>query len=429
VTGAGGLSLTPAPTYNNNTNAGTATASYTYSGDANHTGSNDSKSFTIDKRDVTASISATDKPYDGTDAAAINNCSLEAQIANHGVVSPDAVGCSGSNGHFNNKNVGAGKQVTAGVALTGNQANYHLTSATALTTASIGQRNVTATITATNKVYDGTDAATINSCSLDAQSGDHGAVSGDGVGCSGSNGHFNNKNVATGKPVTGDVALTGTVAAVGNYHLTSPTAATTANITKAPLTVKAVDKSKLLGASDPALTYTITSGSLFGTDSFSGSLTRDPGETVGTYAIKQGTLTAGANYELTFVNGTLLIMYRWDGFLQPINDTAHQIGLDQSVFKAGSTVPAKLELKRADGTVVVAATAPVWLTPLKLNQMSLAVDETVYSDPPDSGSSYRLTGTQYIYNWSTKGLQAGYWYRIYAKFDDGQTYSVIIGLR
>jgi hypothetical protein len=135
---------------------------------------------------------------------------------------------------------------------------------------------------------------------------------------------------------------------------------------------------------------------------------------VGTYAIKQGTLTAGANYELTFVNGTLLIMYRWDGFLQPINDTAHQIGLDQSVFKAGSTVPAKLELKRADGTVVVAATAPVWLTPLKLNQMSLAVDETVYSDPPDSGSSYRLTGTQYIYNWSTKGLQAGYWYRIYA---------------
>jgi hypothetical protein len=211
--------------------------------------------------------------------------------------------------------------------------------------------------------------------------------------------------------------------------LTSPTAATAANITKAPLTVKAVDKSKLLGASDPALTYTITSGSLFGTDSFSGSLTRDPGETVGTYAIKQGTLTAGANYELTFVNGTLLIMYRWDGFLQPINDTAHQIGLDQSVFKAGSTVPAKLELKRADGTVVVAATAPVWLTPLKLNQMSLAVDETVYSDPPDSGSSYRLTGTQYIYNWSTKGLQAGYWYRIYAKFDDGQTYSVIIGLR
>ena len=35
--------------YTNNTNAGTATASYTYAGDANHTGSTDAKTFTIDK--------------------------------------------------------------------------------------------------------------------------------------------------------------------------------------------------------------------------------------------------------------------------------------------------------------------------------------------------------------------------------------------
>src|SRR5207253_2682044 len=43
VTGAGGLSLAPTPSYSGNTNAGTATASYTFSGDANHTGSSDSK--------------------------------------------------------------------------------------------------------------------------------------------------------------------------------------------------------------------------------------------------------------------------------------------------------------------------------------------------------------------------------------------------
>ena len=47
VTGAGGLSLSPAPAYANNTNVGTATASYTYAGDANHTGSSDSKTFNI----------------------------------------------------------------------------------------------------------------------------------------------------------------------------------------------------------------------------------------------------------------------------------------------------------------------------------------------------------------------------------------------
>ena len=47
VTGAGGLNLTPTPSYTNNINMGTATASYTYAGDANHTGSSDSKNFTI----------------------------------------------------------------------------------------------------------------------------------------------------------------------------------------------------------------------------------------------------------------------------------------------------------------------------------------------------------------------------------------------
>jgi hypothetical protein len=47
VTGAGGLSLTPTATYSNNTHVGTATASYTYSGDSNHYGGSDTKTFLI----------------------------------------------------------------------------------------------------------------------------------------------------------------------------------------------------------------------------------------------------------------------------------------------------------------------------------------------------------------------------------------------
>ena len=47
VTGAGGLSLAPAASYLNNVGPGTATASYSYVGDANHTGSSDSKTFLI----------------------------------------------------------------------------------------------------------------------------------------------------------------------------------------------------------------------------------------------------------------------------------------------------------------------------------------------------------------------------------------------
>jgi len=47
VTGAGGLNQTVPVTYSNNVNAGTATASVSFAGDANHTGSGDSKTFTI----------------------------------------------------------------------------------------------------------------------------------------------------------------------------------------------------------------------------------------------------------------------------------------------------------------------------------------------------------------------------------------------
>jgi hypothetical protein len=61
--------------------------------------------------------------------------------------------------------------------------------------------------------------------------------------------------------------------------------------------------------------------------------------------------------------------------------------------------------------------------------MSTSVDELVYSDPATSGNTYRWDGNQYIYNWSTKGLAAGYWYRIYAQLDDGTTQWVTIGLR
>ncbi len=78
-------------------------------------------------------------------------------------------------------------------------------------------------------------------------------------------------------------------------------------IGKRAITVKAEDKTKILGEADPALTYKVTVGSLVTGDSFSGALARETGESAGSYAIKQGDLTAGSNYDLTFVEGTLTI--------------------------------------------------------------------------------------------------------------------------
>ena len=70
----------------------------------------------------------------------------------------------------------------------------------------------------------------------------------------------------------GAYAITkGTLALSANYDLTYVGANLT--ITQAPVTVTADAKTKVYGEADPALTYTVTSGSLFFGDTFSGSLT------------------------------------------------------------------------------------------------------------------------------------------------------------
>lgn len=131
----------------------------------------------------------------------------------------------------------------------------------------------------------------------------------------------------------------------------------------------------------------------------------------------------------TTITGSFKVVYRFDGFLQPINDTAHQVGTATSIFKAGSTVPVKFQLKRADGSVVQCAAAPIWLTPVKGSATSAPVDESVYTASADSGSTYRFDAVagQYIYNWKTG--TGGNYHRVGVKLDDGQTHYVNIGLR
>ncbi|MEI7749704.1 MAG: YDG domain-containing protein [Candidatus Moraniibacteriota bacterium] len=65
VTGVGGLSLAPTPSYTANTDVGTANASYTYGGDGNHTGSSDSKDFGITPAIATVVVTPYSVTYDG----------------------------------------------------------------------------------------------------------------------------------------------------------------------------------------------------------------------------------------------------------------------------------------------------------------------------------------------------------------------------
>ena len=100
----------------------------------------------------------------------------------------------------------------------------------------------------------------------------------------------------------------GTLALNGNYSLTYVGANLTIALRNITVTTDA--KSKTFGDTDPALTYQITSGSLASGDAFTGALTRNAGEAVGTYAIIQGTLALSSNYTLTYVGGNLTIALR-----------------------------------------------------------------------------------------------------------------------
>lgn len=101
----------------------------------------------------------------------------------------------------------------------------------------------------------------------------------------------------------GDYTVKATIAETNNYNGGEVTADFT--IAKATVTVTAEAKSKTYGEADPALTY--TSSGLVGSDALTGALTRETGENAGTYAIGQGTLTAGDNYTISFTGASFTI--------------------------------------------------------------------------------------------------------------------------
>ncbi len=208
---------------------------------------------------------------------------------------------------------------------------------------------------------------------------------------------------------------------------------------KPALTVTADNKTMAIGSAIPEFSATLTG--FINTDTASTSITGTPsctttatqGSPVGTYPITctKGTLASNAYDITTFVAGTLTTTYRFDGFLQPINDTTYNPTQNLSVFKGGSTVPVKFQLKNVTGTPLQSTSAPLWLTPQQLSPLSTTVSELLYTDSATTGSTFRFdtASQQYIYNWSTKGLTTGYWYRLSAQLDDGTILSVVVGIR
>jgi MBG domain (YGX type) len=105
-----------------------------------------------------------------------------------------------------------------------------------------------------------------------------------------------------------DSLSTATGSGLGNYSISYINGSH--SITPANLTITAnLGQSKTFGAVDPLpFTFTIGGSGLFGGDILSGTLDRLPGETVGNYAINQGTLDAGINYTINYIGSTFAIL-------------------------------------------------------------------------------------------------------------------------
>jgi len=206
---------------------------------------------------------------------------------------------------YDSKNVGTTHVMTvtpASVNDGNGGANYTVTYNT-IATGVITARPITVTAGASDKVYDGLltspGVPTITSGTLAAGDTAPAWVE-----------TYDSKNVGTTHVMTVTPAPVNDGNGGANYTVTYNTIATGV-ITARPITVTAGAKTKVYGADDPELTYTVT-GSLANGDSWSGALTRAAGENVGTYAIQRGTLAVndgngGNNYTLTYVGANLTI--------------------------------------------------------------------------------------------------------------------------
>ncbi|MFA4994238.1 MAG: YDG domain-containing protein [Bdellovibrionales bacterium] len=190
--------------------------------------------------------------------------------------------------------------------------NYAITYADATLGLTVNPKTLTISgVTANNKIYDGTTAATLDTTSQQLV----GIVNGDTVDLTAGTGVFASKDVGTGITVTASgFAISG--AGAGNYDITQP-AGLTANITAASLTLEitADNQSKTYGtiANLGTTAFTLTDGSLYGGDTLTGVTLTSTGSgataTVGTYAIVPSDATGSGigNYTISYINGTLTV--------------------------------------------------------------------------------------------------------------------------
>ncbi len=209
----------------------------------------------------------------------------------------------------------------------------------------------------------------------------------------------------------------------GNYNDDSGSVAIVIN--KKLASVTPIAASKVIGSTDPALTGTLTGFLL--ADNVTATYSRTSGETVqgSPYKISAILSPSGilTNYDLTYNTADFSIRYTYSDVLQPINTDG------SSIFKLGSTIPVKFELKDSGGNFILSAVASI-----RYAKTGIGITgdefEAISTSAATSGNLFRLTGNQYIFNLGTKAIKTGPGtYELRITLDDGTVNKVTISLK
>lgn len=188
------------------------------------------------------------------------------------------------------------------VTVKASMANY--SDATAKYTLKVTPRTVTLTSETASKPYDG-DPLTRPVVTIEGD----GFVDGEATAIA--TGSVTN---VSDSPVTNTIVYTTTDKFVaGNYNITKSEG--TLTITPLAVTVTAKDYTKYVGEKDPAFEATVTG--TINNDTVSYTISREKGETAGTYSITPAGAEAQGNYTVTYNAGTLTIKER--PYIPPVN--------------------------------------------------------------------------------------------------------------
>ena len=400
VAGPGGANQSLPVSYSNNTEAGTATASASYAETADHLASSDSVSFTISKADADCTVDGYTGVYDGDPHGATGTCAgVDEEDLSAGLDLGDSF-----------------TDVPGGSASWSFEGGTNYNDQTGSVVIVISKANAHCTVTRYHVTYDGTSHTATGTCT---GVGTDGALS--GLDLSGTT----HTNAGT---YTDPWTFTD---ATGNYNDTSGTV--TDEIAKADATCSISGYNVVLDGNPHTATGTCTG--VDEEDLSSGlNLAGTTHTNVGDYPNDPWTfISPNANYEnasgivhdnIHYATAGSCLGSPGHEILQPIDNDG------SSVFKQGSTVPAKFRVCDAAGNSIGVPGVVVSFRLIQtISGATTDVDEPVFSTTPDTAFRWSVTDRQWIFNINTKSLSRNRTYVYRILLNDGSAIDLRFGLR